>query len=445
MEFILLSFLILLNGLFAMSEMAVVSSRKIRLQQWSEDGKAGARAALALANEPSHFLSTIQVGITVIGITSGAFGEKTLARDLAAWIAQFPLVAAYAEALSVTIVIICITLASLIVGELIPKRLALINPEAVASIVAGPMSWLSRIAHPIVRLLSLTTDGFLKLFGLYGKEAPGVTEDDIQGLMRQGQQAGVFEAHEELLVKRVFRLDEMRVTGIMTTRSDVVFLDLDEPLEANMALIMDNSHSRFPVIRSKPEQVLGVIAAKSVLRAATRAQSLDIAAQMTKPLFVPETLTVMELVEHFKKHRETLAFVINEFGDVQGLVTLNDVMEALVGDIATVEDEEDADVIQRSDNSWLIDGSVTIERLRDVLDIEDELPEEDSNSYHTLGGFVMFSLGQVPRPADRFSWQEYEFEVMDMDGNRVDKVMVTRGVGPDDDGCLLYTSDAADE
>lgn len=434
MELLLLAFLILLNGLFAMSEMAVVSSRKIRLQQWAEEGRAGAKTALALANEPSRFLSTIQVGITVIGVTSGAFGEKTLARDLALWFSQYSPIAAYAEGIAVSIVVAGITLASLIAGELIPKRLALLNPEAVASVVAGPMRWLSQLAHPIVRFLSLATDGFLKMIGQYGKQPPAVTEDDIQGLMREGQQAGVFEAHEELLVKRVFRLDEMRVTGIMTTRSDIVFLDLDKSFQENMAVILDHSHSRFPVIQGDTERILGVLAAKSVLRDVSSPERVQLKDHISKALFVPETLTVMEVMEQFKMHRQTLAFVVSEFGDVQGLVTLNDVMEALVGDIATVESEEEADVIRRGEDSWLIDGGVTIERLRDVLGIEDELPEQDTNSYHTLGGFAMYTLGRVPHAAERFSWRDYHFEIVDMDGNRVDKVIVTRKADAEGDG-----------
>lgn len=430
MEFLLLGFLIFFNGLLAMSEMAIVSSRKIRLQQWAQDGRPGAGVALALANEPSRFLSTIQVGITVIGISSGAFGEKTLARDLSGWIMQYPLLAPFAEGLAITIVIACITVVSLLAGELIPKRLALINPEAIASAIATPMNLLSRVAGPAVRMLSLATDGFLKLIGLYGRKPPPVTEDDIQGLMREGQQAGVFEAHEELLVKRVFRLDEMRVTGIMTTRADIDFLDLENSYQACMEQVINNNHSRFPVVRGDNEHVLGVIAAKSVLRVAAGGQQADLSAHMTRPLFVPETVTVMELVELFKKHRQTLAIVINEFGHVQGLVTMNDVMEALVGDIASEEEAQDADVVRRDDDSWLIDGSVTIERFKDVVGIDAELPAEHANDFHTLGGFVMYSLGKVPAMADRFTWQDLELEVVDMDGHRVDKVMVTRKAGP---------------
>ena len=424
MELSILLVLVLVNGLFAMSEMAVVSSRKVRLQQWADDGRPGAKAALALANEPTSFLSTIQVGITVIGVTSGAFGEATLARDLSDWLSQWPLLDRYSEPLALAVVVSGITIASLILGELVPKRLALLSAERIASAVARPMQVLSRLTYPVVRVLATATDGILALFGARGPVEPHVTEEEINILMEQGADAGVFERHEQALVARVFRLDELSVTGVMTPRSEIVALDLDAPAEANIRRILDSPHSRYPVLRGEPSEVEGIVLTKTLFEDSIAGRPLDLAGRLVKPLFVPETLTAMELVAAFKKHRQTVALVVNEFGDLLGIVTLNDIMEALVGDIATVEDEADRDAVRRDDGSWLIDGSITIERFKDVVGIEDSLPEEELHSYHTLAGFVMLQLGRVPQVGDKFQWGRLRVEVLDMDRNRIDKLLV---------------------
>ncbi|MBK6602784.1 MAG: HlyC/CorC family transporter [Betaproteobacteria bacterium] len=425
MELLLLFFLTLLNGLFSMSEMAIVSARKARLQHLADEGKQGARVALQLAQNPSTFLATIQVGITVIGISSGAFGEATLVTGLSEWLSQWPLLDRHSQGMASAIVISGITLASLILGELVPKRLALLNPERVAGIVAPLMHLLARITYPVVHVLTAATEGFLNLLGLRSAVESPVTEEEIKVLMEQGAEAGVFEEHEQQLVNRVFRLDEMRVTGVMTPRGDIVYLDLDDPLAANVQRIRDAHHSRFPVVHGGLKNIEGIVLAKSLLEASLAGRPFELT-NLAKPLFVPETLTVMELMASFKKHRQTMALVVNEFGDTVGLATLNDVMEALVGDIATAEDENDRDVVQRDDSSWLIDGSVTVERFKDVLDIDQALPEQELESYQTIGGFAMLMLDRVPRVADRFDWDDLTFEIVDMDGNRVDKLLVTR-------------------
>lgn len=424
MELLILLVLILLNGLFAMSEMAVVSSRKVRLQQWADDGRAGAKAALAVANDPSNFLSTIQVGITVIGVTSGAFGEASFAKGVADWLAQWPALVRYAEPLALVVVVTGITIASIIVGELVPKRLALLSAERIASAVARPMQVLSRLTYPVVRALSAVTDAILALFGARGTEGPHVTEEEINILMEQGADAGVFEKHEQALVARVFRLDDLNVTGVMTPRSEIVTLDLEDSPEANIRRILESRHSRFPVVRGEPNHVDGIVLTKALFEDSVAGKPLDLANRLVKPLFVPQTLTAMEVVAAFKKHRQTMALVVNEFGDLQGLVTLNDIMEALVGDIATVEDEEDRDAVRRDDGSWLIDGSMTIERFKDVVGIADSLPEEDHHPYHTVAGFVMLQLGRVPQVGDKFQWSRLQVEVLDMDRNRIDKLLV---------------------
>jgi putative hemolysin len=426
MDVLILLSLIVLNGLFSGAEMAVVSSRKARLQQLADEGRPGATTALKLANEPGNFLSTVQVGITLIGITSGAFGEATVAADLARWLAGWPELVPYADELALAMVVASITLASIIIGELVPKRVALLNPEAAASLIARPMVWLATLAHPLVRALSTVTDGVLHVLGLRGARGPAVTEEEIQVLMEQGTEAGVFQAHEQQIVSRVFRLDALKVTGIMTPRTDIVYLDLALPVEANLRSIAEGGHSRFPVVRGTIDNVQGIVQAKSLLEDLAAGRPVDLAGRVVKPLVVPGTLTAMQVVESFRKHRQTMALVVDEHGNLQGLVTLNDVMEALVGDIATVEDERDLDIVRREDGSWLVDGSMTIERFRDVLEIEQPFPEEELGAYHTLSGFAMLRLERVPAVGDRFTWNDIVFEVVDMDRHRVDKLLVQR-------------------
>lgn len=429
MELLLLLLLTLLNGLFSMSEMAVVSARKARLQHLADEGRRGARTALALAENPSNFLATIQVGITVIGITSGAFGEATLSRNLADWLEQWPSVQPHANGLAFAIVISGITFASLILGELVPKRLALQDPEKIASIVSRPMRLLSKATHPLVRVLGAMTDAVLAIFGLRAQRGPPVTEEEIKVLMEQGAEAGVFDEHEQRLVKRIFRLDALRVTGVMTPRGNIAYLDLDDALETNIKRIIEGQHSRFPVVRGGLRNVQGIVFAKNLLENALRGKPPDLT-KLAKALFVPETLTVVQLTAVFRKHRQTIALVVNEFGDTIGLVTLNDVMEAFVGDIATVETESERDVVRRDANSWLVDGNVTIERFRDVLEVDEPLPEEGIGTYHTLAGFAMLQLDRVPHAGDKFEWNDLSFEIVDMDGNRIDKLLVTRRLAP---------------
>lgn len=426
MELLVLFFLFMLNGLFSMSEMAVVSSRKARLQQLFDEGHAGAGAALELANDPSHFLSTIQVGITVIGITSGAFGEARLSAHVTEWLAQWPVLAPHAHGIAVTLVVVGITIGSLLIGELVPKRLALMNPEAVASAAAKPMKWLSLVVYPIVRALTFATEGMLRLLGRHAVTSPPVSEEEIRVLMEQGAEAGVFEEREHRLVSRVFRMDDLRATAVMTPRTDIIYLDLDEPRQALLDRLTTAPHSRFPVTRGELDNIEGVVEVKALLADLVRGAQIDLASNLVKPLYIPETLTVTEVLESFKKHRQTMAFIVNEYGDLQGLVTLHDVLEALVGDIGSVDDAPDSDIVRRDDGSWLIDGGVSIERFKDALPIEDTLPEEETGNYNTLGGFVMLQLGRIPQVADHFDWKGFRFEVVDMDRNRVDKLLVTQ-------------------
>ena len=430
MDALILLLLILFNGLFAMAEMAIVSSRKARLQQRADEGSAGAAAALALANEPGHFLSAIQVGITIIGILSGALGEEAFATPLAASLRRYSWVAPYADAVALTIVVGTLTCFAVVIGELVPKRLALVSPERIASLVSRPLGLLAKAGYPLVRALSAITDAILRLLRVRAAPEP-VTEEEINVLMEQGAEAGIFEKHEQAIVSRTLRLDRLKVTGVMTPRSDVVCIDAGTPFEAAVATMVSSGHARFPLVRGTLDQVLGMLASKALLQALSEGRRGELPAYAQKALFVPQTLTVMQVLEQFKKHRRHSALVVNEFGQVQGLVTMNDVFEALVGDIAVVGDEGDRDVVQRDDGSWLMDGTVTIERFKDVAGISGLLPEEGAGAFHTLGGFVMALLGRVPKAGDKVSWDSYRFEVVDMDRNRVDKVLVSPAPGAD--------------
>ncbi len=425
MEILILFLLFVLNGLFSMSEIAVVSARKARLQQLANEGNHRAASALALAREPSNFLSTIQVGITCVGIFSGAFGEATLARGLSGAFANVPALAAYSDALALAIVVAVIAYFSLIIGELVPKRLALQNPELIASLTAAPMRFLASIAHPVVSLLSASTDLVLRIIGASTSRRSPVSEDEIRLLMEQGTRAGVFEQFEQRLVHNVLMLDERPVVAEMTPRLEVVSVDLDESLELNLRKIADSRHSRFPVCRGGPEQIVGVIHTKDILARQVAGEPVDLAACMHDPLFVPETLTCIRMLETFKESRLQIAFVVDEYGDFQGLVTLNDVLEAIVGEMPSSHEEGEQMVVERAAGSWLIDGMLNTMDLKDLLNLS-ELPGEDSGAYHTLGGMTMIQMGRVPRSADAFDWGGYRFEVVDMDGTRVDKVLVTR-------------------
>jgi len=432
MEIVILFLLFVLNGLFSMSEIAVVSARKARLQQLANEGSRRAAIALALAREPSNFLSTIQIGITFVGIFSGAFGEATLSNQLSHILSTVPSLAPHSDALALGIVVVAVAYFSLIIGELVPKRLALQNPELIASITAGPMRLLSRVVHPVVVLLSGSTELVLRIIGAGRSRRSPVSEDEIRVLMEQGTRAGVFEKVEQRLVHNVLMLDERSIAAEMTPRLEVVFVELNEPLELNLHKITASRHSRVPVCRGGVENVVGGIHTRDILAQQVAGAAVDLAKCMHKPLFVPETLTCIRMLETFKNSPLQIAFVVDEYGDFQGLVTLNDILEAIVGDMPSWHEQEEQMIIERAPGSWLIDGMLDTMDLKELLDLR-ELPEESDGKYHTLGGMAMSSMGRVPRPADKFDWGGYRFEVVDMDGSRVDKVLVTRLAQPEQD------------
>ena len=376
MEFLVLLLLILMNGLFAMSEIAVVSARKTRLQQWADEGKAGAGVALELAAEPGHFLAAIQVGITLVGILSGAFGEATVAASLAVRVARVPVLAPYAATIALAVVVSGITILAVILGELVPKRIALRNPEGIAVTVARPMRLLSKVAYPLVRVLSILTESVLKLLGLRPTQAPPVTEEEIKVMMEQGADAGVFEKEEQQLVSNVFRLDQQRVGSIMTPRMDVVYLDVEDSSDDIRRKILDSAHSVMPVCQGGIINVLGIVHAKDLLRRSLSGEPLDLLSLLKTPLFIPETATAMKLLQMFKKSRRHVAFVLDEYGDVQGLVTINDVLESIVGDIPSEGAPSESFAVRREDGSWLLDGMLPMEKFRELFP-ESEPPKRN--------------------------------------------------------------------
>ena len=428
--FILL--LVLANGVFAMSEAALISARSARLQEMAGDDNVRAQAALDLLDEPNLFLSTVQIGITLVGVLAGAFGGATIAVPLASLIEGTSILAPYAPVISVGLVVVVIAYLSLILGELVPKRLALGNPERIASTVARPMRRLSRLAAPIVSFLSFSTDAVLRLIRARpGEEAP-VTEAEIGILIDQGTRAGVFEETERDIVERVFRLGDLRVTALMTPRPEVAWLDLESPPEENQRRMRESIYSRFPVCRGQLDEVVGVVRAKDLLVRHLEEDGLDLKKDLQDPLFVAESLYAFRVLEAFRESGQHIALVMDEYGELEGVVTLNDVLEALVGVLPSLDEPAgDSEAVRREDGSWLLDGAMPINRFKDLLNIK-ELPGEQTEGYQTLAGFLMSYLKRLPTVSDRFQWDGTTFEVADMDGYRVDRVLVTPAKSDED-------------
>lgn len=424
-DVILLLGLILLNGLFAMSEIAIVSSRRTRLLHLADAGGTGARHALALASEPTRFLSTVQVGITSIGILNGAIGEASIASRLRTSIEHVPVLAPHAGTLSLALMVILLTYVSLILGELVPKRLALTHSEAIASIIARPMDVLATLGRPIVTLLSVSTDTMLRLFGVRPVKQPAVTLEEIRVLLEQGADEGVFEGAEHEMVTNVLNLDDRHVSAVLTPRSDVVFLDVRDPLDVTRHKLRQDPHDVLPLCDGGLDHVLGFVRATTVLEKLLGGGAIDLPALAEKPLFVPETISLMTLLEQFKRTHLPAALVVDEFGDVGGLVSLTDVVTSIVGDLPAEPGEEPM-IVRRDDGSWLFDGGLDLDAALRTLDAEALLGDEDRQHYHTLGGLAMLALGRVPRTGDLFERGGYRFEIVDMDGNRVDRVLVSR-------------------
>jgi putative hemolysin len=418
--------LILLNGVFAMSELAVVSAKRLRLEKMADEGRRGAGTALGLHDDPSRFLSTVQVGITLIGIFNGAFGEASLTARLTPLLARVGLPNAYAQPVALAIVVAGITFVSIVLGELVPKRIAMLYPETMAAMIARPLQFMARLAHPFVRLLAMTTDGIMRLLGMHHHKDETPTEEDVTGMIKESADAGVFEKAEYDIAARALRLDDWHLRALMTPRVDLEFVDLDQPLERNLARIAESPYSRFPVYRGDRSQVLGIVRARNLFGQAIRTQSLagiDIGAVLEPILYVPESSSAIDLLEQLKQHHAELAMVVDEYGDIQGMITLTDVMSALVGDVTPTTDHGQPDAVRREDGSWFVDGGMVLDRFRYLTGADIGFPDENSGAYHTLAGFMLYQLAVIPRPGDRLVWEGWRFEVADMDGNRIDRLL----------------------
>src|SRR6266571_4283126 len=416
-ELVIVILLIIVNGVFAMSETAFVSARKVRLQQWANEGNDKAAVALELVNSPNRLLSTVQLGITLIGILAGAFGGASIAEALAVYIGAISWLAPYSAAIALALVVLCITYLSLVIGELVPKRVALNNPERIAMFMVTPMRVLSTIASPFIHLLSLSTEAILRLISLRPSTEPPITEEEINVLIEEGTHIGTFAAAEQDMVERIFRLADRRVSVLMTHRPDIDWLDANATPQEISQVISASTFSRFPVCDGSLDNE------KDLFQQCINGQPLDVKAVLQEPVYVLESASTLKVLEIFKQTGTQAALVIQEYGDIAGLITLNDILEAVVGDISSRDDTDHPQAVEREDGSWLLDGMLPIDELKDILHIR-ALPEEARGAYNTLAGFVLLNLGHIPREGEHFEWDRFRFEVMDMDGRRIDKVLV---------------------
>ncbi len=431
MELAFLIGLILLNGVFSMAEFALVSSRRVRLQRLADEGRAGAATALAMRAAPGPFLSTIQVGITAVGVLSGAVGEQAFVVPLAARISRVPPLEPHADAIALVVVVALITYAAVVIGELVPKRLGLLRPEALALRVAPPLRALAALARPLVLLFSSSSELVLRVLRVPRPTEPPVTDEEIEVLMKQGAEAGVFHESEREIVSHVLRLDEQPIGAIMTPRKDLFYVDLDEGEEAIREQLAGAPHHRVIVCRGGLERVAGVVHVTDLLRPALAGRPLAVEELLRPPLLVPETVTATQVLEQFRGAKTQFALVVDEYGAVQGIVTVSDILTAIVGEVPVEGAPAPVDAVRREDGSWLIDGEIGIERFRDILGIE-PLPGEQDGRFHTLAGFVLHRLGRVPAVGDRFEEAGHRFEVVDMDRGRIDKLLVVPARRPEE-------------
>ncbi len=425
LEVVVITALIILNGLLAMSEMAIVSARKTRLQHLATNGNYGAKIALELANAPSNFLASIQIGITLIGVLAGAFGGATVAEEIAAHVKDVPVIGIYSDAIGLGSVVLTVTFLSLILGELVPKRIALSRAERVAVHVARPIQVLSVMASPAVAVLSFFTEFFLRILRVKPNDEPSVSEEEVKIMIEQGAEAGVFHPQEESMMKRVLAFGDRRVGELMTQRRQLVCLDVDAPFPQVLKVILTSPHSYYPVFQGTSDHLIGIVSVKAILGCVgdDGLRDVNLRQCLVEPLFVTESMSSLKLLENLKKSGKHLALVVDEYGGTAGLVTIVDIMEAIVGDMPVTEDS--ARVIKRDDGSLLIDGSLSI---YDFSELMDDIVFKDlvRGDYATLAGLVMSRLGHIPEEGESFTWRDYRFEVIDMDGRRIDKLLVSK-------------------
>lgn len=422
MEYFVILLLLLLNGLFAMSEIALVSSKRARLEEKAKKGSNGAKTALRLLEEPEKFLSTVQIGITLVGIIAGAFGGLALADDLVPFLEKFVWLAPYADKAAIAIVVTIITYLSLIIGELVPKTIAFNNPEGITITLAPFMKMLSWITTPIVAFLSFSTKIFLKVLMIKEKDETPVTEEELKILIEKGTQFGTLEYRESELLKRIFRFGDRRAYEIMTNRQDVVLINIKDPIEKIKQQVYENTFSRYPVCDESPDNIFGIITIKDFFHGINTNPDFRLKDIITQPLFIPDNLTGIKVFEKFQETKTYVAIVIDEYGSFEGIITLHDLIENIFGELPDFHEIEEIPIIKRDDGSLLIDGSILIDELRENLN----LSFEDEENYSTLGGFMMYKLNRIPKTGDKLEYESYTFEIVDMDGKRVDKVLVTK-------------------
>lgn len=420
MGFIFLFGLIMINGIFAMSELAIVSANKARLKHASENGKHGASVAIKLAQDPNRFLSTVQIGITLVGIFAGAFGGSTLTDDVSVFLTErLNLSSNFADQVSLALIILFTTYFSLVIGELVPKRIALNNPERVSSLVAQPMLWLSRISAPLVWFLSQSTELIARLLGVQGENSNFITDFEVIAMVREGIVSGEFDIQEHDMVKGVLELDDIRVREIATPRTEVTWLDINDSQKNIRRILRETAFSTYIIADKDIDNIIGVVSTKDLLTHLITVNQINLRSIVREPLFIPKTTIVADVLDHFKETDINIALILDEYGSFDGLITLNDIVEQVLGDV----DMQDIDPVQRADGSWLIDGYTPINDIPSLLE-DFDLPDDESSDYQTLAGFVLKRLGRIPKAGNRFDWHDYQVEIVDMDGKRIDKVLI---------------------
>ena len=430
LEIIIILILIILTGYLSMAELAVVSVRKAKLQKHLEDGNKNAQIVFDLLEDPNEFLSTVQIGISLIGVLTGAFGGVTLAEPLSKYISFIP----YSEPISVAIVVIVTTYLTLVIGEIVPKVIALNDPERIALRVAKSMVALEKISKPVSFILAKSSRFLLWLLRIEDKSDDVVTEEEITLMIKEGREDGTIEKEEEDIIKRVFKLDDQKVESIMTPRNEIIWIDLEDDREINKVKIIESKRSIFPIAKGELDDFIGVVQAKDILSVMFTDDEFDVYKIVKEPLVVSEHLETLELLKEFKENQEYvhMSLVVDEFGSVEGLITLNDLLEGIVGDIPGIDEEDEPEAIQRDDGTWLIDGRYPIDKFKKLFDFKDSLPDEEEDNYTTLAGFILSISGTIPDEEDKYECDRFIFEIIDIDGHQIDKVLVT-DLGPQEE------------
>lgn len=431
LDLFILFILVVLNGFLVMAELAIVAAKRARLKRAVERGSRGARLALQLAEDPGRFLSTVQIGITAIGTLMGAFGGQALIGPMAEWLATLPLLAPYAEPAAIAIIVVGLTYTTLILGELAPKRLALARAEALAILVARPLRAVAVVGAPFVWFINASTNLVLSILPK-GPTQPEITDEEVRLLMTEGAASGHFHEAERAIVEMTLRLGDRRVDALMTPRPQIEWLDVLDPPKRSLQKIIETQYSRFPVKKGNSRTILGYVQVKDLFSGLAQGRQLDLAGAVKPVVYIPETTLALRALELFRANGQPLAIIVDEYGDIQGLVTLTDLLEGLVGELDDAEDpDEGRSVVQRDDGSYLIDGSFPLDRVWDLVGIP-EPRDDEAEDYNTLGGFMMHRLKRIPAAGDHFTLHGHRFEVVDMDGRRVDKVLVAALVRDDE-------------